>query len=164
MNRYNNAKIYKLIDNINGNIYIGSTCELSLAKRLAKHIDNFKCYKKGKSHFVTSFNILENNNYSIILLEEYPCNSKDQLLARERYHIENTECINKSIPTRTSKEWYYNNKEKMNIYHSQYREQNKDKINEKFVCECGGKYTCSNKIQHLKTTKHQNYLKSITTF
>jgi AAA15 family ATPase/GTPase len=40
---------------------------------------------------------MQYNNYKIILLENCPCNSKDELHARERFHIENNEsikCIN----------------------------------------------------------------------
>ena len=40
----------------------------------------------------------------------------------------------------------------------EYREQNRDKINETFNCECGGKYTYTHKARHLKTKKHQNYI------
>ena len=32
---YNKGKIYKIVDNTNNNIYIGSTCEPTLAHRLA---------------------------------------------------------------------------------------------------------------------------------
>jgi hypothetical protein len=161
MNKYENGKIYKLIDNTNGNIYVGSTCELLLSKRLAKHNYNFKSYKNGKSKFVTSFDIIKNDDYSIILLEDYPCKSKDQLLSRERYYIETIDCINKELPTRTQKEWHKANQEKMKEYHSNYREQNKDKRYEKFNCECGGKYNYCNKNQHIKTAKHQKYCKTI---
>ncbi len=164
MNKYKNGKIYQIIDNTNGNKYIGSTCELLLSKRLAKHNYNYKSYKKGKGNFVSSFDILKNENYDIILLEEYSCKSKDQLLARERYYIETIECINKEIPTRTQKEWHKANEEKMKAYHLNYREQNKDKRYEKFNCECGGKYNYSNKIQHIKTAKHQKYCSIINIY
>ena len=36
MVNYQLGKIYKIVDNTNGNIYIGSTCEPTLARRLAK--------------------------------------------------------------------------------------------------------------------------------
>jgi hypothetical protein len=37
-------------------------------------------------------------------LEKYPCKSKGELEARERYWLEDTEnCVNKQIPTRTQK-------------------------------------------------------------
>jgi hypothetical protein len=124
MERYKNGKIYKIVDNTNGNVYIGSTCEPTLAHRLAKHRGHYREYLKGGNRYITSFKILENNDYSIVLLEEFPCETKDQLLARERFYIENNGCINKKIPTRTQKEWREDNKN----YQKEYKEQNKDKI------------------------------------
>ena len=38
-----------------------------------------------------------------------------------------------------------------------YKE-NKEKINKKFNCTCGGKYTYVNKTKHFKTKKHLKYL------
>ena len=37
---------------------------------------------------MSSFDLLELGDVSIILLELCPCNSRDELLAKERYHIE----------------------------------------------------------------------------
>jgi hypothetical protein len=62
---------------------------------------------------LTPTKILENNDYSIVLLEDYPCETKDQLLARERYYIENNICVNKIITTRTPKEYREKNKDKL---------------------------------------------------
>jgi predicted GIY-YIG superfamily endonuclease len=103
MVNYQLGKIYKIVDNTNGNIYIGSTCEPTLARRLSQHMCDFKRYLNKKRNFTTSFKIIENNNYNIILLETYPSNSKDELHAKDRYYIENNNCVNKQIPTRTSK-------------------------------------------------------------
>jgi hypothetical protein len=130
MNKYNRGKIYKIVDNTNGNVYIGSTCEPTLARRLTKHRGHYKEYLKG-GNYTTSFKILENNNYSIVLLEEFPCETKDQLLARERYYIDNNDCVNKYIPTRTNKEYREQNKDKIKQKMKEYYEQNKDKLNKK---------------------------------
>ena len=176
MDRYQNGKIYKIIDNTNGNIYIGSTCVPTLALRLAKHRTHYKQYLNGNSVFYTSFKILENGDYSIVLLEQCPCNTKDQLLARERYYIESNECVNKKIPTRTHKEWVEKNREHYLKQMKKYKEQNKDaiqkrkkiyneinkeKLNEKITCECGGRYTYQNKSVHLKSLKHKTYTESL---
>jgi len=85
MVNYQLGKIYKIVDNTNGNVYIGSTCEPTLARRLAGHIGNYKKYLNGKYHYVTSFKILENNNYDMVLIEKFPCDSKEELHARERF-------------------------------------------------------------------------------
>ena len=45
MSRYRNAKIYKLVSNKNGLIYVGSTC-LTLPQRLSQHERDYKQYLK----------------------------------------------------------------------------------------------------------------------
>jgi hypothetical protein len=124
---YSKAKIYKIVDNTNDNIYIGSTCQ-PLRKRLSQHKSKMDC---------SSREIIKNGNYDIILIEDYPCMRKEQLHARERYHIENNQCVNKEIPGRTeeekkeyNKEWREKNKEYNKEYYKEWREKNKEKIKE----------------------------------
>ena len=76
---YSRGKIYKIVCNETGLIYVGSTCEPTLARRLAKHVGDYKCWKKEKRNFVTSYKILEKQNYDIVLLESCSCESKDEL-------------------------------------------------------------------------------------
>ena len=45
MSRYRYAKIYKLVSNKNGLIYVGSTC-LTLPQRLSQHERDYKQYLK----------------------------------------------------------------------------------------------------------------------
>ena len=133
MVNYENSKIYKIVDNTNGNIYIGSTTESTLARRLQKHKANYNQYIKNENKtLTTSFNIIKNGDYDIILLEK--CNnitSKYELHARERFYIENNNCVNKIIPGRTIQEYRQDNKEYFQNKWRKYKEQNKDKINEK---------------------------------
>jgi hypothetical protein len=130
---YKNGKIYKIIDNTTGNIYIGCTCK-KLCQRIAGHRTAYKNYLNGTGHYITSFEILKNDNYSIILLEVYSCDTKEQLNRKEREYIDNLECVNKYIPTRTHKEYYKKyyeaNKDTLNENKKIYRENNKDKIKE----------------------------------
>jgi hypothetical protein len=102
-------------------VYVGSTCEPTLARRLAKHVGNYKVWSKdySKASYTTSYKIIEGGNYDIILIEEIKCETKDQLHARERYYIESQECVNKFIPTRTQKE-----------YGKIYREEHKGEMKE----------------------------------
>jgi hypothetical protein len=72
---YQNAKIYKIVDNTNDNIYIGSTCK-KLCQRLAQHRSNYKQYLNDKFSYITSFKILKNDDYDIVLIEEFPCENK----------------------------------------------------------------------------------------
>lgn len=91
---YKNGRIYKIVCNITGMKYIGSTCQ-PLYKRLAGHVS---AYKAGNNQGLTSINIISNGNYKIVLIENYPCNSKEELIRRERYHIEALECVNHNKP------------------------------------------------------------------
>ena len=166
--KLDNAKIYQITDNTNNNIYIGSTCQ-SLKTRLSVHKSDYKRFLKGLYNNVKSFDVLKNGDYKIELLENCDIKTKQELLERERFYIENNDCLNKNIPGRTDKEYkqyqkeykkdyYFNNKEKINDIHKEYRETNKDKANEKFDCECGGKYTNCGKSHHIKTNKQKKYL------
>ena len=54
MNRYENGKIYKIVDVGYNKMYIGSTCE-SLSKRMERHRASYKHYLKGKYNKARSF-------------------------------------------------------------------------------------------------------------
>lgn len=129
------AKIYKIVDNITGKCYIGSTTERLLSRRLTKHVAHYKAWKNGKFCYVTSFEILRNNDYYIELLQARPdCKSIDELRKIERYHIDIIPCVNKYVPSRTGKEYMKQyrelNKEKIKIISKDYNENNKEKIAE----------------------------------
>ena len=55
-----------------------------------------------------------------------------------------------------NKENYDKNIETMKIKNKEYRNENKEKLNEKFTCLCGGKFTHNNRSIHIKTKKHLN--------
>ena len=95
---YQLGKIYKIVNNTTENIYIGSTCEPILSRRLAQHISSYKRYLNGKYRYLSSFDILANSDYDIVLIELCPCQTKDELLARERYHSDTFDCVNKNRP------------------------------------------------------------------
>ena len=106
-NKFKNGKIYKLVDNTNRNIYIGSTI-LSLKNRLKRHLSTFKRYTNGKSHkYLRSFEILTNLNFDIVLIENHPCCNFEELLIRENFYITTMICLNKNKA-------YINDEEKKN--------------------------------------------------
>jgi hypothetical protein len=124
MVNYANSKIYKLICNKTGSMYIGSTtCKLCV--RLAQHR---KLYKAGLSG--TSKLVLQNGDFNIFLIEDFPCERKEQLLARERYYIETLDCVNKKVPLRTQKQWYEDNKDRLIKKQIMWNNANRDKVKE----------------------------------
>ena len=51
-------------------------------------------------------------------------------------------------------------KEYLKEYKKKYYNKNKDIINEKYTCECGGKYTQNNKSKHINTKKHKSFIEN----
>jgi hypothetical protein len=111
---FKDAKIYKIHCNKTGLNYIGSTCEPTLEKRLSKHKSQYQCYLNGKTRFVTCYDILKNNDYSISLVENVNAKNNDELLARETYYIKNTKNINKYTPSLDEQQYKITNGNKFN--------------------------------------------------
>jgi len=154
MVNYKLGKIYRLECNVTGLLYVGSTCEPTLAKRLTKHVASYRSYLKGfGNRYVSSFKILENNDYDIILIEKYPCNDIDELHSRECYFTNQIDCVNirknqglvnrlggkkeydkkryidnKDKIKEKNKEYYIYNRNKYNEYSKEYYYNHKDKI------------------------------------
>ena len=103
------GKIYKIVDNTNGNIYFGSTT-MELQDRLNKHIYMYNRFVNRGVKKCTSVQIICNGDYKIELIEEVEPND---MLKRERFYIENNDCVNIMTPLRTQKErsrdWYDKN-------------------------------------------------------
>lgn len=146
MVNYANGKIYKLTSFQTDEIYIGSTTKKYLCQRFAEEKSQ---WRKNPNSNLTSNKLAKFDDCRIVLLELYPCISKDQLLAREGFYIRTMDCVNKNIPGRTISEWRLVNRESIN--------QNQ---NIKMKCECG-KYSLNRNMQRHKTSKfHINFINS----
>ena len=142
---YENGKVYKIINENSEIIYIGSTTQ-SLAMRYSYH--------KHKS-----------KNNRIILIEEHPCSSKEQLLKKEQECIEqNKSCnlLNKynaytsdEYKIKYNKQYCINNKDKVASYNKHSYIKHKDKIrkyaNEVIQCE-----SCTCYVTRLNMARHRN--------
>lgn len=145
---YQLGKIYQIVCLTTGQKYIGSTTQKTLAIRLSGHVSGYKYWMNGKGWFVYSYSIIEEGNYQIELLEAFPCNSKDELNAREGYYIRTIDCVNKRVEGRTTKEYHEVNKEKIAEYHKEWRKENHDEVLEK-----GKAYYDANKTEILSKLK-----------
>ena len=119
---YQNGKIYKLSTSHTNLIYIGSTIQ-TLNDRVRLH----RCKKSNNTN---SGLITKYNDFQIELIENYPCNSKKELLKREAYYIRLyfDICVNTVIPFRTKTEYYQDNKEKIKKRSKQSREEKYEEI------------------------------------
>ena len=142
MKDYAFGKIYKIIDNTSPMFYIGSTTYPKLSQRLAKHRQHLRDYEKGYGKYTASFEILNNDDYKIILLENYPCNNIDELNAQEQIWLDKLMCddlvnkqnakgVNIEKMKKRKKEYEENNKEYLTEKRKEYREKHKEKIAEK---------------------------------
>ena len=161
MPNYQNGKIYRIVCNETGEQYIGSTTQ-TLAQRLGQH--TVRSSKKCKS-----WQIIERGNYAIVLIEEYPCVNKQQLGQRERHFIENMECVNKNIPTRTFKEYYETHRERYIEQRREYTIANNERLkkhrreydnaNREKITESHRKYVEANR-EKIAEQRRKNYEKN----
>jgi len=157
---YQNGKIYRIWTLLSDEIYIGSTAD-TLSNRFLKHKNRYKIWLRDKKKYTSSIELFEKfgvENCKIDLEHNFPCNSKAELNSEEgrvqRMHKE--KLVNKQIAGRTRKEWFSENKEHIAEYHKKYYAENKE--SQKFVCECGGKYTHQHKFRHFNSVKHQKFI------
>lgn len=129
MERYKNGKIYSIRSPSCEEYYIGSTC-MPLAKRFYNHKKDFERYIEGKRGLTTSFYIIQFGDAYIELIEEYPCENKNQLERREGEIMRERkdEIVNRLIAGRTPLEYYNDNKERIKEHKRQYHEGRKDKV------------------------------------
>ena len=177
MVNYANGKIYKIvpIDGIDGDgdVYIGSTTKQYLSQRMVCHRMDYVQWKKGniKVGKINSFDIFDKHNVDncrIILLETFPCQSRDELTSREAFYIRSMDCVNKIIPHRTRAQFRADNKDDIRQKAFDYHQTNKDSIHEKrskiLICDCGTSLSTSNIARHLKSAIHIKNMETDTKF
>jgi len=118
MPNYNNGKIYSIRSRSRPDlVYVGSTVR-RLSERFGKH--------KLRSNYTTSKQIIDLGDAYIELIENYPCNSKEELCRREGEIMRTMECVNRCIAGRTKAEYRVENAEMIKQKKKQYYEDNKD--------------------------------------
>jgi len=145
MVNYDKAMIYKIVPKDNNDYcYIGSTCDFKSRKNQHKTM----CNNPNSRNYNTPIykHIRDNGGweeYEMILIEYYPCETKLELHKREREcKIEYNDNLGNSIPCRTKKEYHQDNKERIEEYRQnniikiterkkKYRKKNYDKIRNK---------------------------------
>ena len=80
---------------------------MALSSRMALHRRDYKQYNAGQAGYVSSYALFDKcgvEHCKIELIEDYPCESREQLAKREGHYIKQEECINKVVAGRTVKE------------------------------------------------------------
>lgn len=184
---YSKGKIYKITSPHTDLVYIGSTCAPLLSHRLRGHVKNYSQWKEDRAPFMASFIILDAGDHAIELLELCPCTCNDELRAREQHWIRehgDRACNRqKALLTEEEKREYRReyrqanrdriierkqayrqaNRDVLNEKQREYHQANRDRIKEQrsviIFCACGTQHQKGGKSVHLKTKKHQDYLR-----
>ena len=106
---YQQGKVYKLV--MDDLIYIGSTCQKYLSQRLTQHTKSYNYWLKNKDKqkivcYMSSYELYKIGKPTITLVEKCPCNSKDELLACERKHIQRFNCVNRRMKEFPAYGWW----------------------------------------------------------
>jgi hypothetical protein len=171
--KYQNAKIYKIVNSIDKLIYVGSTIQ-PLNIRFTGHKSRSKQYPERKlyKHFAK----LGVEHFKIVLIKLFPCADKLELEIEEErykqllnaqlntYRAHQTAEQKKEQTNETNKKYRENNRAKINLKQNEYYKNNRAKFllkqNERILCKiCGKTYTRSHKSQHCKSKHHQTFVK-----
>ena len=166
MQDYNKGKIYKIISDSCPLPYIGSTTS-SLNYRFTKHCSRYKSWRNKVSTYTCSFEILKYDDARIELIENYPCNSREELEKQEgSYIIIGKNCVNKQKAGRNGdykeyqKNWYQNPENKKRQAELQKAPAIKAYRSEKVECDCGELISRINLKNHRKSSQHKLFLEN----
>jgi hypothetical protein len=152
---YNQARIYKISCNLPtiNQIYIGSTADYE--SRCIKH--RHDCHNVNHPNYgYKVYNYIRANggfgNFTIDVIEHYPCANKTAMRIREQYWIDEYKpTLNTNRAYRTEEDSKQDQK-----HHNDINNSNRPKG--KFNCtNCDKTYTFINKSRHLKSKYCKNY-------
>jgi hypothetical protein len=134
-----------------------------LSERMVSHCHDYVGWKRGydKVSRLTSFELFDKygmENCRIVLIETFPCSSRDELNARESYYIRSLKYVNKVILGRTKEEYREQHKEHLNKKGMEYYRANIESIrrrkSEPTLWECGCSVSNRNLPKDEKSQKH----------
>ena len=146
---YAKTIIYKLINYYYPDlVYVGSMTNFTKRKQGHKE----RCLnEKCKKYYLKLYKLIRGNgnwdNWNMIKICDYPWQNRRQAEQEEdKYMLEFKANMNMVRAFKTKQ---------------QYREDNKHKINEKLICECGMNYTYNHKARHERTKKRMDLMNQI---
>ncbi len=181
---YANGLQYKIVckDPTITDCYNGSTCSLKDRKKTHK---SMSCNPNCKQYNLKVYRFIREHggwdNWTMVQLELSPCNTKQELIAREREIFDIIKpTLNMNSPSldikkmkKTKAEYNTENKVEIDAYQKQYKDKNKvylaacnkqyraennveinAKKKEKVKCVCGCEITNSNLSKHQESKKH----------
>ena len=154
---YSQGKVYKIVNSITDDTYIGSGTQL-LCNRMKNHRNDYKNQNSHKYNYKVykRFRELGVDCFYIELLEKYPCETKEELLAREGYWIRQAKpSLNARIEGLTQEEDLERRKQSKQLRWEMY-------YGVKIPCECGCEISQKHIERHRGTRKHHNRMQLVT--
>ncbi len=81
------ANVYLLWSPKFHKFYVGSTT-FTIKTRLSYHKSDYKRYLKRTYRYVNSFKIIKQSDTQVKLIENFTCNSKEEMHRREQHYID----------------------------------------------------------------------------
>lgn len=133
---YSNGNIYKIWNKITNDIYVGSTCQ-SLAQRMEKHREAARGKVKAHRQLYVKMNEFGHEHFHIELIEEYPCDNKEQLRKTEGEYTIQLGTLNLCVAGRTRTETLQAYRQTPDEDIKKYYQDNKENIlsNHKHIME-----------------------------
>ena len=187
---YSQAKIYKITNDHNNDVYVGSTCD-TLTKRFSGHKNSLNCMNRNLSSLYKLMNELGFERFRIQLIENYPCEDIYQLRQREGFYIRQIGTLNMRLagitPEETKINKLINEKKRQQVKKEEIKQKNKmhyelnkeiltqqakdnyyknkekilSRIKEKVLCDCGCEIAKGNLSDHKRTKKHIDLMNNI---
>lgn len=195
---YSKTVMYKLVCNdLNiPDTYVGHTTDFPVRK----YNHGYRCYNENDLRYnLKVYQTIRANggweNWQMIEIEKYPCADGNEATTRERYWYEKLNAkLNTNNPNRQYSEWYCENRDKLLEYQKNYKIQNQQKIQERYVknkekwsqyckdnkehrneqrrerakirvtCQCGSIMSHERQSAHSKTKKHLNFIEQEVNF
>jgi group I intron endonuclease len=173
---YSKGKIYRILNNVDDDCYIGSTTQ-PLSKRMAVHRKDMNAASNRDRLLYIKMRLHGAENFYIELVEEYPCENVEQLRKREGHYIREMGTLNKLVSGRSTDEWRRDSfehrkawqkqydtehREKKSAYKKDWLLKNAEKMREwkltPIQCECGITYTQQCRSKHVKTKRHLSHM------
>lgn len=140
MSKYQQGKIYKIVNIASKDerdCYVGSTYN-ELHKRFGDHKSEWKNGHNPLRELFKAFTKYGIENFRIVLIEKYPCSSREELAAREEHHRATLKAKYNSCRAQAQKE--------------SYTPQD---------CRCGGRFTEFSKAKHEQTSIHRAWVSKV---
>jgi hypothetical protein len=171
--------VYKIYSDKGNKVYYGST----IRNPLTRWKEHKVRYKNESNQCVSNFLFDEYGLDHCFFEVIEDCKTEEEARNKEKNYIINNKCINIQTPCITKEEkkqrdeklrkencnnksseenkriYTDEHKDNKKEYDKLYREANKEYLNKKIECECGGKYILRHKSTHFITKKHLEYVK-----